>query len=119
MAEIDPHAADTYESDFDLDAMPSASSLAPTAVDASPVVTNIEELLAHLELDDLEQLEAYCEDDMEILATVWFDDDDVGEDMLLISPVGSMVATGLEFPFTIDFFHETLTDIEEAFIGFA
>ena len=82
------------------------------------VVADLSALLRHLGLADIQELEDYCEDEMEFLAIVWLEDDD-GDVTLLINPVGPQVVTGLTFPFSMSFFHETLVDVEEQFIGFA
>ena len=87
--------------------------------DDSAVVSDLAALLRHLNLADLQALEDFCEDEMELLAVVWTDEFDVGETTLLINAIGSPAAIGLTFPFTMSFFHETLTDIEEQVIGFA
>jgi hypothetical protein len=91
----------------------------PEMDEDSAVVADLDALLRRLGLADLQELEDYCEDEMCFLATVWTDEFDEDAITLFISPVGSLVATGLTFPFTMGFLRETLVDIEEDFIGFA
>jgi len=79
------------------------------------VAANLVELLGFLDLETIEDLEEYCEDDTELLLSVFINPDG----LLEILSIATSTGTGLEFPFSVEWLHETLNEIEDAAIPFS
>jgi len=77
------------------------------------LVADLADLLRTLGLPDLQALEDYCEDDVELLLSLWMEGDDV-----IIYSLADQIGTSLVFPCSVEWLHDTLDDIEYRALGF-